>query len=251
MVPRLAGPRCAARTCSQMPRRRPGLWQTGRMERPSHELARLEGFSDGVVAIAITLLVLPLVDIARESGHDSVWSILSNNSGAFIAFAISFVVIADLWMIHHRIFASIADCDRALVRLTLLWLFTVVFLPFPTALVGGHETQSSECLYIATLLASSLCLRASALWAVRHPELRADASQLGVRDSSWMTPLAMVIALGLTAVFPDVGLWSLLLLVLVNPIDRALARRAHRTGPGQDERPNGNPSSPSRKAESA
>jgi uncharacterized membrane protein len=220
------------------------------MARPSHELARLEGFSDAVVAIAITLLVLPLVDIARESGHDPVWSILSNNSGAFIAFAISFVVIADLWMIHHRIFASIADCDRTLVRLTLLWLFTVVFLPFPTALVGGHETQSSECLYIATLLASSLCLRASALWAMRHPELRVDASRSRLRDSSWMTPLGMLIALALTAVFPSVGLWSLLLLVLVNPVDRALARRAKRTGPGHGKGPGAKSSSPSPNTES-
>jgi uncharacterized membrane protein len=187
---------------------------------------RLVNFTDAIVAIAITLLILPLVDIAPSIAREPVGRLLSKDSNQLVAFGISFVVIAALWIGHHRIFERIGSYDQPLIRLTLVWLITVVFLPFPTALVGVHTDRGTAVLYIATLLASSLALHATSTWVDRHPELRVEGPA-GARDndSTWTTPVLLAIALVLTASIDAVRMWSLLLLLLSMPIDAALARR--------------------------
>jgi uncharacterized membrane protein len=121
-------------------------------------LDRLIMFADAVVAIAITLLILPLVEIPEESEGNSVAGMLSDHIGQLGAFALSFVVIARFWAAHHRMFEHAAAYDVALVQLTLAWLFTIVFLPFPTELIGSDVARGAGPLYIGTLLASSLAL---------------------------------------------------------------------------------------------
>jgi hypothetical protein len=77
-----------------------------RTMRTDRGLDRLVNFSDATVAIAITLLLLPLVDIADEIRRESLGDLLADHVGTLIAFFVSFVVISRLWLSHHRLFAA-------------------------------------------------------------------------------------------------------------------------------------------------
>ncbi len=97
---------------------------------------RLETFSDGVIAIAITLLVLE-IDVPRET-HGGLWRELLQQWPSYLAYLISFAVIGIIWVNHHGILALVARIDRPLLYLNLLLLLTVAGIPFPTALVAEH-----------------------------------------------------------------------------------------------------------------
>ena len=93
------------------------------------ETTRLEAFSDGVFAIAITLLVISLLDIHTRLAHH--WP-------EYAAFAFSFLTIGVMWVNHHHLMNQFAQADRIFLFLNLLLLMGIVFIPFPTALIGEH-----------------------------------------------------------------------------------------------------------------
>lgn len=139
-------------------------------------LDRLVNFSDAVVAIAITLLVLPLVDLPKELSTKPFRSVIGDNSWSIIGFGLSFLVIARLWRYHHQIFERVRDYNAPLIWLNLTWLFTIVLLPFPTALLGSNNRPGAsrpiDTFYIATLTVSSAALAAITLVIDRVGELR-------------------------------------------------------------------------------
>ena len=97
------------------------------------ETTRAEAFSDGVFAIAITLLVLDLR--VPDPGHLTTAALL----GAwphYFAYVVSFLTIGIMWMNHHTIMGHVARVDRPLLVINLLLLMGVVAIPFPTALVA-------------------------------------------------------------------------------------------------------------------
>lgn len=184
--------------------------------RTARGFERLVAFADAIVAIAITLLVLPLVDLPGER-RDNVWQLFADNRGAFVAFLLTFVVIARLWVAHHRITEYLGAYDPALLRLTLLWLLTVIFLPFPTELIGAEGGgRGVAVVYIATLLLSSTCLAGMTTLALRRPALLRegftddDLETLG--RGTWRTPALFAVALVVAAAVPGVGLYALLIL---------------------------------------
>src|SRR5258708_16555758 len=91
----------------------------------------LEALSDGVLAVAITLLALGLA-VARP-GHGSLAYQLSGQWPSFAAYAISFLTIGIIWVNHHTLFKNFARIDRPLLFLNLLLLFFVVSIPFATS----------------------------------------------------------------------------------------------------------------------
>lgn len=97
---------------------------------------RLETFSDGVFAIAITLLVLEL-DVPSDT-HGDLWHALLGQWPSYLAYLVSFAVIGIIWVNHHGILALVARVDRPLLYLNLLLLLAVAGIPFPTALVAEH-----------------------------------------------------------------------------------------------------------------
>jgi uncharacterized membrane protein len=97
---------------------------------------RLETFSDGVIAIAITLLILE-IDVPEDT-HGELWSALLRQWPSYLAYLISFAVIGIIWVNHHGILALVARVDRPLLYLNLLLLLAVAGIPFPTALVAEH-----------------------------------------------------------------------------------------------------------------
>jgi uncharacterized membrane protein len=94
------------------------------------EVARIAAFSDGVFAIAITLLALQL-EIPFGDRVD-VWAGLRDLWPSFLSFAISFAVIGAYWIAHHRLFSLVERYDRRLLWLNLLALFFIVLMPFTT-----------------------------------------------------------------------------------------------------------------------
>jgi len=105
---------------------------------------RLESFSDGVFAVAMTVLVFDLLPIGKDAAtaHGLTYVLLSAWP-QYAAYAISFLTIGIMWLNHHTMAAHLRQVDRGLLLLNLLLLIGVVALPFPTALVAGHLNQGT------------------------------------------------------------------------------------------------------------
>lgn len=147
---------------------------------------RLIAFTDAVVAIALTLLVLPLADFAGEIERGSdLGTVFADHDVELISFVISFIVIWVLWRQHHRSMEYFKSYDSGLMNLTFLWLFTIVVLPFATALLDGKDIDWANDLYIGVLLLSVIALTALERWGVSHPDLLDDVDDPGTRK--WMT----------------------------------------------------------------
>jgi uncharacterized membrane protein len=135
---------------------------------------RIEAFSDGVIAIVITLLVLeikiPVVSI--QNGEEALIRALLHSLPKFLAYFTSFIILAVWWVAHHQFFHSLHKADRNLLWLNNLFLMWLCLIPFVTGLIGDYPgSKTGALLYgaIATLTASSF------LWmrwySSRHPEL--------------------------------------------------------------------------------
>jgi uncharacterized membrane protein len=113
---------------------------------------RVEAFSDGVFAIAITLLVLEIS--VPESGFDDLWKGIADQWPSYLGYATSFLTVGGLWLIHHGIFRRLAGTDVVVMRLNILLLMLVSFLPFPTKLVAEaiDLTSAERAAVIFTVL---------------------------------------------------------------------------------------------------
>lgn len=132
---------------------------------------RVEAFSDGVFAIAITLLVINLLEIHGDLAHH--WP-------SYLAFAFSFVTIGVMWVNHHGLMDQFDRVDRVLLFLNLMLLMGIVFIAFPTGLIGeniragGDEARSSAFAY--GLTGCYLAIFYNSLWHYgRRHVLRDDA----------------------------------------------------------------------------
>ena len=123
--------------------------------------ARLETFSDGVFAIAITLLVLtiPTPDDFRHLGDA-----LTDQWPAYAAYLVSFAVIGIMWLNHHTVFGHFARVDRNLVYLNLALLATIVFVPYPTG-IFGEALQRGEGERVAAVFYSLVMTVNALAWA--------------------------------------------------------------------------------------
>jgi uncharacterized membrane protein len=108
--------------------------------RGSEEFSRVLAFSDGVFAIAMTLLVVGIVVPTLTDGGDEgeLLEAFDDLVPEVISFFISFAVIGRYWVAHHQFFRLVRAMDYGLVRINLLYLAFIAFLPFPTALLGDY-----------------------------------------------------------------------------------------------------------------
>jgi uncharacterized membrane protein len=186
-----------------------------RREDRRRTLERITAFTDAAVAIALTLLVLPLVD---EADADvPLVDEFRANSGDLVGFAVSFLVIAQFWGGHRRLYEQLDDYDEGLLAINTFWLLTVVFLPYPTArlFVESHLERDSAVFYLASMLAISLLAFFQAWYVARHQHLVRPGMNLSVRDLLRPTVLVcgtFVLAIILAFVNPQIGLYSLILL---------------------------------------
>jgi len=117
------------------------------------EFSRIVAFSDGVFAIAITLLVLNL-RIPSHLAHSEVGHELWEQRENLVAFAISFAVIGRFWVVHHRFFSEVDAFDGRLLSLNLLYLGCIALIPFSSQVLGDYGgLTSSVVLYSVNLAA--------------------------------------------------------------------------------------------------
>jgi uncharacterized membrane protein len=140
---------------------------------------RLEAFSDGVFAVAITLLVL---DLQLPPTNVSLIQGLADRWPAFAAFGLSFAIIGIIWVNHHALVGALRVVDRPLLFLNLALLMSVVLLPFTTSLFarylvrGGGDAHVAAAIFSGSSLLMSLGFNVIYVWILRHPALRHDAT---------------------------------------------------------------------------
>ncbi|MGZ4507944.1 MAG: TMEM175 family protein [Blastococcus sp.] len=193
-------------------------------------LERLVFFSDAVFAIVITLLVLPLTAEVRLPEHDLERAVLALWPPVLM-FVVSFLVVGQFWIAHHRNFGLIDRQDRTLLWLNLLTLLTVAFMPFPAALLGAHSTAHDAfpfVLYAASMTVTSLALTATWLHAVRRGLVRRSVDRADARDvtrRAFATTAVFAVSVPAAALGLPVALACWLVLL---PAVRALVTRRHR-----------------------
>ena len=164
-------------------------WDTG----------RTEAFSDGVFAIAITLLILEL-SVPESAFHD-LWHGIAISGPSYLAYVTSFLTIGGIWFAHHAIFRRLQYANRELMLINLLLLMATSFLPFPTKLMAEaiHDedaTRAAVIFYGGSLLVISLIL--TLLW--RSVARDRHVLQPGVSDKE-INAIAV-------ATTPNIGFYS-------------------------------------------
>ena len=184
---------------------------------------RLLAFSDGVVAIGLTLLVLPLAELVPDAGEPqgSGLSIITDNLAPIGSFALSFAVIARFWAAHHRVFDDAPRVSPLVIWVNTVWLFTIVVMPFPTEMVGAFpEDPFTLHLYVGTLFASSALLTLMSVLVARSRPVHDRA--LARRAGSGSTAILLLVILAVTFAAPHWNYWPLLLLFATGPLERVL-----------------------------
>ena len=200
--------------------------------RAERGLDRLVNFSDATVAIAITLLILPLVDAATDVGRLTLGEFLDENWWELFAFAVSFAVIGRFWVVHHRVFGWLEGYTPPLLWMNFLWLATIVFIPFTANVLSNSAGDQAAvyALYIGNMLVATLTLQAMSIYMQRTPGLVTDdARQSGDATRGWSTSILMALALVLAVALPDIGMFWLFLLFLSEPVHRLLRALTRRT----------------------
>lgn len=198
---------------------------------------RLTNFTDAVVAIGITLQLLPLIDVQGPQAGQSVWEVIAANQGQITAFVLSFVVVIVMWSTHNRVFNSMRQYDGTIFTLNVLWLLLIVFLPWPTSMYGNAVNDQVigpggvGLLYWWTIaaisgLGSLIALHAGRTPGLLEPDARAESYRYRqLRRVIGLTFFLTFFCIGiLSEFFPVVSPYLALLLIPVNAVLRRRIR---------------------------
>lgn len=191
--------------------------------------ARYGAFTDAVVAIALTLLILPLLE--ASSGLDprggTTLAYLRANAQAILSFLISFAVIGMFWFLHHRVFRADTPHSGALALVNLAWMATIVFMPVTSAVTGrlDHTDRVGLALYVGTMALSSwlmLLLTVLQLRARRRAGLPMPNRTILAAPAAMSVLFSLAMLIGLVA--PQLTYFPLLLMLLTGLLRRLLVR---------------------------
>lgn len=200
------------------------------------ETGRIEAFSDGIFAVAITLLVLnikPPASVLPDYGMPGLWDALLGNWQSYLAFLTSFLTIGIMWMNYHRLFTLIRYSDDILLVLNLLLLLFIVFVPYPTMVLAEYIQRGSLLaaqFYSGTYVLMAICF--NGLWRYASHKKRLVGKQVSdaeVRAITWQYsfgPISYLLAFGLAFWSAPVSLGFNLLLALFYLIPPRALRRA-------------------------
>jgi uncharacterized membrane protein len=205
--------------------------------RQGHEsdCGRLVTFSDGVFAIAITLLILEIRVPEVEHG---LLDALAELWPSYLSYVLSFIVIGIIWAQHHALFQHITRTDHTFLLINIGFLMWVAFLPFPTALLAAYldnadERQTAMAVYAATFVAGALLFNLVWRYAIRADRLIAtDADRRVMRATTrsyTLGPLLYVFDFGLAFVSVTASIVVFLLIALIWAIS-PYAEIHHRVG---------------------
>jgi uncharacterized membrane protein len=184
---------------------------------------RTVALSDGVFAIALTLLVLS-IGVPRLAGPgSSLWQALAAGGGEVLSYVVSFAVIALFWTRHHAFFRGVRRVDGRLLALNLLYLGIIAFVPFPTRLLGVYgDRPEAVAVYAATISLVGVVAGAMRLHARNAGLLEGEA----LRDPIWRlasVPVIFLASIPIAYVSPTAAELSWLSLGVV---ERLARRRA-------------------------
>jgi TMEM175 potassium channel family protein len=212
---------------------------TDRAPTPSGEdlpgVERLLALSDGVVAIAITLLVLQLNVPLPAKLHDpasasELATQLGKGADQLVSYVISFYVVAQFWLVHHRVFRQIAGQREGLAWWNFAFLFTITLMPFTSDLLGEYSANPLAVdIFAVNLLGATLATYLTLVYGRRQDlltmETSARATQAGqVRAAA--SVFVIVLSIGIAWVNTDAAKYCWLLLAVVPQVaDRWSGRR--------------------------
>ena len=215
----------------------------GDVTAPGQELtsssARFGAFTDAVVAIAMTLLILPLMEGVPEQRDPEppVRDFIVEHQSQLITFGISFVLIGMFWLMHHRVFRADTPNSSRRTMINFLWLFTVVLMPVTTALSGASETDR----LMLAIYDGNLLLSSCALLALTRTELavRRENGLITPNRTILAAPLAMsilfAVVLATAMIIPQGSYFLLFAMVGTGPLRRLLVRLGLRDKEGARE----------------
>jgi uncharacterized membrane protein len=201
-------------------------------DQSTYDLDRLVVLCDGVFAIVITLLVLPLTAEVDLPPTDDLGAEAFALWPRVVTFVVSFLVVGQFWMVHHRVFGRFTGCNGGLIRISLLSLLTVCFLPFPAALLGEHSTAGDQfpvVFYATCLTLTSLSFTATWLYAKRRGLVDPTLDEATTREMttrSLVTSGVFVLSIG-AAFFGLVA--AVLCWMVLLPLVRKAVLRMQRT----------------------
>jgi uncharacterized membrane protein len=150
---------------------------------------RAESFSDGVFAVAITVLVFNLLPIADKTAGNLTARTLGHYWPAYLAYVVSFLTIGIMWLNHHTMLSRVSKVDRQVLVRNVFLLMGVVAIPFPTALVADHLNDSSQGKVAAVtygLVMIAIAIGYASTWVY----LAAHQQELGARTTIRVPRLA-------------------------------------------------------------
>jgi uncharacterized membrane protein len=166
--------------------------------RPSLTTRRLEALSDGVIAIAATLLVLEIKNVPL--GTKSLTDSLLERWPSYLGYLISFVVIGLIWVAHHGMFERVHAVDRQLLFLNLALLLLVGFIPFPTEILatfireGGTDASVATAFYSLVMTLIGVVFTLQWWHLVHHPHLMIDSvTEKQLRRSLRMSSVSPIV----------------------------------------------------------
>lgn len=196
---------------------------------------RLLFLSDGVIAVAITLLVLD-IRLPEAFGHFSdaqLWDALVELWPRFLAYFISFAVIGTYWLSHQGKFAHIVKADRGLAQINILFLLTIGLVPFTTSLIAENDGALATAIYAGTMVVSGLAL--SWLWFHADSKGLIDPAypveeRRRVLVTTLLSSAVFAISVPLAFANPDGAKYFWLLLVPINFFARGLLSWTRKLG---------------------
>ena len=177
---------------------------------------RVEAFSDGVLAIIITILVLEF-QVPEVADGESLWRALGHEWPSYAAYVVSYATVGIMWINHHRLFDRVGSVDRGLLGRNLCLLAGTSVLPFTTALVAEYLTddagRAAVVIYASNLVFTGLCFNVLWLHLRDRPELLAEGVDPAVPALALRRSVVGPVAYGVAALFALVAPWLTLAII--------------------------------------
>ncbi len=175
------------------------------------DTGRVEAFSDGVLAIVITLLVLEIkVPQAVPNDEAALWHAIAGQLPVIGAWVVSFLFVLVFWVAHHYLFDMLKKVDRGLLWLNGLFLLAICFMPFPTALSGQYPASRPATLLLsATMFVTAFAFSAMRWYATFHTGLVAREDIPRARAlfrRGLISPTLYLVSIGLAFVYPPAAI---------------------------------------------
>ncbi len=168
---------------------------------------RLEALSDGIFAIAMTLLVFNISIPGSNETNDSISQLLFNESHTFFIFGLSFIILAMFWILHHKQFHFIDKTNKVHIWTNILFLMLISLMPFTASLIGDYpDNLSARIFFNSNLFLLGFLLYLNWKYASRNDLIRVeDLSEKEIKKKEkicMVLPALAIIAIGVSFITP-------------------------------------------------